>query len=62
MKMAKEKMFCKTCGTRPDYPHVLVGIGDGRSSASENQLKDTSNALKVDRENLKLILFYSFHF
>ena len=45
--MAKDQVFCKGCGARVDYPHVAVVISDGRSSASDDQLRKASKELKV---------------
>ncbi|XP_066916536.1 coadhesin-like [Clytia hemisphaerica] len=47
LKMAEEKVFCDSCGTRgPNVPKVLIVITDGKSSYSSQTMTEASKGLK----------------
>ena len=47
LKMAEEKVFCDSCGVRPEVPKVLIVITDGKSSYSSKSMTQASKGLKV---------------
>ena len=49
LKMAEEKVFCDSCGVRPDVPKVLIVITDGKSSYTSTSMTQASKGLKVCR-------------
>ena len=45
--MAKDELFCNTCGIRANVPKVLIVLTDGESSSDSESLSAATQPLKV---------------